>query len=846
MVDLLSPTIDLLEGAQWTVVRTAPDAAANPADLAALSPAEARWLPGTVPGTAASAWRDEFGTPAALELVPEDWDWWFLADFTAVLESNPAWRLRSDGIATYSTLWLNDAELGSGSGGFDAVDFPAEPQPGNNHLAIRCRPLSSVATPAKPRARWRSSLIADGTLRWHRTPLLGHIPWHGTVPAVGPWTQLSLSPLPPFEVLSLRTEFDGETGRVLLTLSSEAPVQVSMRLSRDDGNGDSYDGDPGVEKQITVHGSSRHSLDITAPEPWFPHSHGTPARYRFELRAGSARQTFELGFRSVAVDRHNGGFQLEINGLPVFARGAVWAPLDALSLGAAPARYRSALAKLVEAGINMIRISGTGSYEQPAFYRECDRLGILVWQDCMLATLDPPEEPEWLERFGRESATWLTRLAKHPSVVVVSGGNETEQQPVFWGKSPEQRTMTVLETVIPRVISQRIPAAIAVSSSPSGEGNPIQARNGISHYFGVGAYQLPLADARNSGVRFAAECLAFAIPPEPSSIAKHFGDVGHLQHFATARWQAAIARDPGADWNFEDTLAHYTREFFGPDPEESMARTLDLHRAAAHHAIGRTLVEWRRPESPCAGALILSAHDLAAGAGFGIVDVDGVPKSAWYAVKNTCKPLAIAFHPEGLNGVDLHVFNDLPEPVEATMTIQINGISGAIQAQAEFPVQLPGHSARNWQLHEVLGGFLDLDHIWKFGERSYDSAEAVLRTSDGTILAQSVLLLGGIDRQPEDTGLTATSGNDGHGEFIEVHSRKLASFVALDVPGRVPEDNYFHLPAGGRRRISCQRVPDADTALQSPWGTVRALNDPMAPQPIRHYGADELTQGDQP
>jgi len=47
---------------------------------------------------------------------------------------------------------------------------------------------------------------------------------------------------------------------------------------------------------------------------------------------------------------------LIINGVTVFCRGACWTPLDLARLDADPADYRSALERLRDAGMNMLRV----------------------------------------------------------------------------------------------------------------------------------------------------------------------------------------------------------------------------------------------------------------------------------------------------------------------------------------------------------------------------------------------------------------------------------------------------------------------------------------------------------
>ncbi|WP_394940689.1 glycoside hydrolase family 2 protein [Psychromicrobium sp. YIM B11713] len=817
-------TRNLLTTAAWKLSRTSAGAAGNWDEYERLGTGQKVTVPCTVPGTAAAAWREAFGLEAALELDFDAWDWWFIAEFEASDESGhtvQAADFHSAGIASYATVWLNGEPLLESHGAFDELSGRAALIPGRNRIALHCRPLDTVATPRKPRPRWRSSLAANTSLRWHRTPLLGHIPWHGTAKTVGPWAALSLRPQAAFELSGVRTELGAQGGRISIGLIGHHPTTVSARL--DDPQGKQVAQrtfelqQPGVADAV---------LEVAAPQRWFPHTHGEPRLYKLSLSDGETQESFELGFRTVTAERKDGGFSLSVNGLPVHCRGAVWQPLDTLSLNASEEEYRLAVDSMVRAGANLLRISGTNVYEQAAFYQECDRQGVLVWQDCMLATFDPPEDPEWLAHFAEETSSWLKRLAPHPSLAVLSGGNETEQQPAFWGLPAESRTMTVLDQLIPELASRYLPDAVQVSSSPSGGESPIDIRQGISHYFGVGAYQLPLSDARTSGVRFAAEALAFANPAEPSTVQEHFPHAAEDTDQPTG-WLPAVAADPGADWNFEDTAQHYAQEFFGVEAEAPWSRQLDLRRAAIHHAIRQTMTEWRRPESSCDGALLLSARDLAAGAGWGITDSEGRPKSAWYGLKAASAATALAIVPEALNGLDLYLFHDRPESLNGKIVLTLSSVAGRAIEPLEVSVQVAGHSTERWSMQSLLKGFRDLDYIWKFGDREYDCLEATLFGADGSELYRTVQLLGGIHRPLVETGLKATVQAT---EWIEVSTEKLSTFVALDLIAHDPADNYFHLPPGTKRLIHCR--PRASTATAELSGTVRALNNVPPAQPV--------------
>src|SRR6202012_8819 len=117
-------------------------------------------------------------------------------------------------------------------------------------------------------------------------------------------------------------------------------------------------------------------------------------RYTARLEHAGGVVELSLAFRAIALDTANGRFTLSVNGVPIFARGAVWTSLDVVTLTSTPAEYARVLALVKDAGMNMLRLSGTLFYEDDAFYEACDALGILVWQDFMFANMDYPFDDE--------------------------------------------------------------------------------------------------------------------------------------------------------------------------------------------------------------------------------------------------------------------------------------------------------------------------------------------------------------------------------------------------------------------------------------------------------------------
>jgi beta-mannosidase len=815
---------DLLAGVAWSCGASAPGTLAGPAEL---DGASLEWIDAQVPGTAAGALRAagrwSWGTDD--EDLLDGRDWWFRCRFDGPAVPGP-FQLELDGLATLADVWLNGTLLLQSETMFLAHRVAVERLEPTNELVIRCAALAVALARRHKRPRWKSRLVRSQSLRWYRTTLLGRMPgWSRWAAPVGPWKPVRLRPCGERPVLverTLRTSCDGgpRGGTLAALIELRGPLAGEATLStgahrvacttaaRDDGT-------------VLVEGV----VAVPDAERWWPHTHGAQPLYPVALEIGGERiELGRVGFRTIEVDRGGDGFGLSLNGLPVFCRGACWGRPDAVSFNPPPGSVRDSLSRAREVGMNMMRIGGYTCYEGDEFWDACDELGILVWQDCMIASVDPPEDPEFAEGFERELRQVFGALAGRPSLAVACGSSETHQQASMYGLPAGSWDSDLLDRLTPEVLAEVVPGIPYVPSSPTGGGRPFSTDAGVTHYVGVGAYMHEPGDARLAGVRFAAECLSFGTPPEPETVARVFGSAALAGH--DPRWKLTVARDAGTSWDFEDIRDHYVRKLFGVDPMvvrySDPERALDLGRAAICELMGMVLSDWRRDASPCQGAIVLTLQDLWPGAGWGLVDALGRPKAPFWALRRVFAPTALLITDEGLGGLALHVCHDGPEPLAGTLSLSVLTDAGAIADSGEREIALEGHGALSLPADELLGGFRDLNHAYRFAPLAHDVVAASLRDAHGTLLAQACYLPAGPARpRLADLGLRATAAPGKGGDWaLTVSAERFAQYVAIEASGFEPADSWFHLLPGEAVTVALRALGEGGR----PAGSVRALN----------------------
>ena len=806
----------------------------HPAEAGAAAPSrsERGWLPIPGPMTAAAALR-ELGQ-WSLDGPPRDFDaqdWWYAAHFDARAMDDAV--LGFDGLATSAEVWLNGTPLLNSSNMFVAHQVRAGTalRERGNELLFRFAALQPELARRRPRPRWRTPMVANQQLRWWRTTLLGRTPgWSPPCAPVGPWRDLWLSDEATASHRLVAT-VEGDDGVLALDFAAGEPWVRQAESAELVLRGH------GIELRKPLTGSAgQYQARIVVPQVrrWWPHTHGEPELYeaslRVQARSGATRflPLGRVGFRRIEVDTADGGFTLRVNGERVFCRGAGWTPLDPVSLRSTPEACLTAVAQARDGGMNMLRLAGTLVYEEDHFYEACDELGVLVWQDFMFASMDYPfDDAAFAADAAHEARQQLQRLRRHPCVAVLCGNSEVEQQAAMWGAPRELWQPGFFHQALPALCAAEAPGIPYWPSSAHGGAFPHQADCGTTSYYGVGAYERPLDDARRSDLRFATECLAFANVPSPAALQRMPGGLATRVHHPD--WKARSPRDLGAGWDFDDVRDHYVQRLLGADPARlrhaDHDRYLALGRLATSEAMHAAFSEWRRPDSRCGGALLLFLRDLWAGAGWGVVDDAGAPKSAWHSLRRVLQPLAVLLTDEGGNGVAVHVLNETAQARGLQLEISAWRDGDVCVATGRKTLELPARSGRSLSCIDVLGQFIDLNHAYRFGPPSCEVVIATLLDRDGEIVARSfhfpLGLAGLLQQRARDIGLAATVTHLSDGEaMLAVQTRQLAIDVHFDIPGWQADDEHFHLAPGASAQVRLRRL-DARAVLA---GSLHALN----------------------
>ncbi len=461
-------------------------------------------------------------------------------------------------------------------------------------------------------------------------------------------------------------------------------------------------------------------LGVTKPELWWPRGYGPQVRggveaeeerplyeLRVELWNGASlldARMVRIGLRTVELDtsqdRWGSAFTLRINGQPVFCMGANWIPEGLFAGYAGEQVIRERVRDAAEMNTNMLRVWGGGLYEPECFYEECDKRGIMVWQDFMFSCgMYPEEAPYGGERglIAREARYQLARLSSHASVVLWCGGNETIWGHDKWGwrerlkEEVREKTwgMGYWLELLPRLCAEVDPSRPYWPNSPwsgvdehGAQRDVLDADHGDRHTWEVEAWKDGFRAPTSSGVvRFCSEC-GHQSPSDLNTLLEQFGDSKETINAAFIAELARRQRGPGGDARWYGTLGDATSSCADTPSDGCIdtggfARWYRAAQALQARCVARG-IEWHRVNRPrCGGVLFWQLNDCWAGHSWSAIDAAGRRKPLWEAVRQAMSPRLLSIHRTEA-ALTLYAVNDTDESWEGEVVLTIESRAHAV------------------------------------------------------------------------------------------------------------------------------------------------------------------------
>ena len=173
---------------------------------------------------------------------------------------------------------------------------------------------------------------------------------------------------------------------------------------------------------------------------WWCNGQGEPYLYTWTAKNAEHEVTGRIGFRTVKLVMNRGGADheplgfpksrypapatVELNGRRIFAKGSNWVNPDLFFGRITEQQYRDLLIPAKEANMNILRLWGGSGFKKREFYELCDELGIMLWQEFVLACNNYVGTPQYLAILEQEATAVIKELRRHPCIVLWCGGNE--------------------------------------------------------------------------------------------------------------------------------------------------------------------------------------------------------------------------------------------------------------------------------------------------------------------------------------------------------------------------------------------------------------------------------------
>ncbi|MDR6878564.1 glycosyl hydrolase 2 galactose-binding domain-containing protein [Bacillus sp. 3255] len=822
---------------------------ARPLEVAAAGLDDRFWITAQVPGDVHSALIERglidnpyFGHNDAKSRWIEKKEWWYRCAFNYSFEANPGEKheLTFEGLDTFATIYVNGKEIGTTNNmlmgyTFDVTRVLVD---GKNTIAVKFDPLY-LHNRDKELVQWSSYTKERPWLR--KAAMNFGWDWGPRMVTVGIWGKVRLERkrLAKLDSVFARTVSRSESAASIavdvdaISFRKGIEREYEVRLLAHDGQVAASAS--AIEASGSRASTHAFTLDIANPRLWWTHDLGEPYLYELEVLLYADGELVDrykkaFGIRTIELqlqdDQGRNAFAFILNGVKLFAKGANWIPADHF-IGSIPdQRYRDLIDLSVTSHMNMLRIWAGGIYEKDVFYEECDKRGVLVWQDFAFANaLFPDYNHDFMENVRREVVYNIKRLRNYTSLALWCGNNEIDWlydmkssggdiDCPFWGE-------IIYHELIPEALELLDDSRAYWPSSPFGGNDANDPDVGDRHNWQVwhgSVYprqfgDAPLLDYSIEGVTFKNYKKDFTL------FSSEFGMHASANRYTLEKnipdgqfyWNSVEMAYRNKDTNHQKGILLMEGYTGIPSDIEAYMNFSMLTQA---EGLKYGIEHYRRNKHRTSGSLVWQLNDSWPGTSWSLIDYELLPKASFYYAKKFYHPLLLSLDHEPGQPLRVWAVNDTLDVLAGDVVLTVLNFAGEELFSHTFPAQVAANAAvmlGSLEEADVLGGASPSEVVVKLSTTAWAAPDNLfyLRDQKDLQLPQTKLSVI-VDEAAQTVQITAQGAH--------------ARMVKIDVPqGNIRfSDNFMDLLAGEQVTVKISDPSGNKVALKGLQ--VRAIN----------------------
>ena len=477
---------------------------------------------------------------------------------------------------------------------------------------------------------------------------------------------------------------------------------------------------------LLTNGKTQIDVELDKPKLWWPRGQGEPYVYHdfwkiYDLENNlidSLPISFGVRTSELIQEKDSVGtsYFFKINGRPIFCKGANYIPQDVFPARISKESIIDIVKQMKESNFNIVRVWGGGYYPDELFYQECDRQGIMVWQDLMFACAMYPGDSSFLANVQSELAFQIPRIAAHPSVIQFNGNNEVDVAWKYWGFRSKylitNKQQAIIEESYDVLFKKLIPSIISdytylpyIHTSPLGHWTQQEDfPNGTQHYWGVWHGKDPIEDFGKKSGRFNAE-YGFQSFPEYSTL---------LTFSNKSEWDlnSLVMKNHQKSYVGNGMIKKHSDILFGK--AENFQEFVYFSQLTQAKAVSIAISSHRLNAPICMGTIFWQLNDCWPAPTWSSIDYYGNWKALQYRVKEDYQDVTVLEKTDKIGEEEYYFLSDSPEEFETKLECEIYSFTGNLLKKESQKIHVKAGVKQKIQHKEIVTKEISKNYLVKF------------------------------------------------------------------------------------------------------------------------------------